>query len=131
MYNHILYLAFWVANSCVLFLFGVADLKENIVLGNWRFNSFESAIYAGFWLTFLYWVWWDFGMVRGIKLKNKFVILAYFLFVNFFSVWAVSLFHYIFGFRINNQYWILPIGILLTIVQLFVWKNVVKRNFFQ
>jgi len=97
-------------------------------LGNWRFNSFEASIYAGFWLTFLFWVWWDFAIARGIKLDNKFITFVFFLFVNSFSVWAVSMFYRVIGFGLTNYYWALAMGFAVTILQRAAWRVIVKRT---
>lgn len=127
MYNHRLYFAYWIVNAAVLFLVSLVP-ETKVVLGNWRFSSLESAFYAGFWLTFLFWVWWDFTMARGWKSGNTFFTFVFFFGVNSFSVWAISLFRQFIGFQLQEYYWALAIGFIITILQGAVWNVIVRRR---
>jgi hypothetical protein len=48
MYNHILFLTYWVVNLFFLYLFGVIA-PDALSLGNGRFNLFEASFYTAFW----------------------------------------------------------------------------------
>ena len=126
MYNHWLYLTYWLVSAAVLLLASIMP-EVKVALGNWRFNSIEASIYSGFWLTFLYWVWWDFAMHRGMNYDNKIISFLVYLVVNSAAVWIVSVFHYIFGFQLLDYSWALAIGFVLTIAQSVVWRIVVQR----
>lgn len=126
MYNHWLYFAYWLASAVVLLLASIIP-DTKVILGNWRFNNIEASIYSGFWLTFLYWVWWDFAIQRRIYNDNKTVSFLIFLIVNSIGVWVVSVFHYIIGFQLLGYPWALGIGIVLTIAQSIAWRIVVRR----
>lgn len=128
MYNHLLFLSYWFVNTSVLFIAGVLP-GRNVILGDWRFNSFESSVYAGFWLTFLIWVSWDFAIARRFKLDKLPVTLGFFLFVNSISIWAVSRFSSVTGFVLVNFFWALVIGCVVTLLQRVVWKLIVKKSF--
>jgi hypothetical protein len=127
MYNHLMYFAYWVINSFILYLAGVF-VPDSVSLGNWRFNSLESALYAGLWLIFLIWVCWDFAIARGFNLKNKTVSFLFFLLANTVSVWVVSRFSGIIGFELVHYQWALAIGFVATILQKIPWKFVGPRN---
>jgi hypothetical protein len=127
MYNHILYLTYWLINTFVL-LVASSFLGQNIVLGNWRFNDVESAVYAGFWITFIIWIWWDFAIARKFGLNNKYIVFAFFLFVNFFAVWAVSGLHDSIGFKKNDDFGVLIVALVITILQRIVRRFVIGKN---
>ena len=128
MYNHLMYFAYWVINSFVLYLATWVLPEKSVTLGNWRFSSIESSIYAGFWITFLIWVCWDFAMAKKFNLRNKIVSFFFFLFVNAISIWVVSRFSNITGFEVINYQWILAIGFVATIFQRVPWKFVGPRG---
>lgn len=127
MYNHLLYFAYWLVNSIVLYFFG-SMFSQNIVLGNWRFNPIESAIYTGFWVTFFIWVLWDFAMSKGIKFDSSAVTFGYFFSANVFAFWIVSRFSQVAGFGITNYFWTFAIGLGAYIVQRIAWKLVVGKK---
>ena len=122
-----MYFAYWVINSLVLYLANLL-LPGNVVLGNWRFSSIESSIYAGFWLTFLIWVFWDFEIAKKFNLKKKIVFFGFFLLVNSISIWVVSRFSNITGFALINYKWALIIGFIATIFQKLPWKFVGRKG---
>jgi len=128
MYNHLMYFAYWVINSLVLYLASWTIPDYGVVLGNWRFNSIESSLYAGFWVTFLVWVFWDFAIAREFNLKNKTAAFLFFLFVNSISIWVVSRFSNITGFELINYQWTLAIGFAATFLQKVPWKFVGSRK---
>lgn len=127
MYNHLLYFTYWLFNSIVLYVFGLV-FPANIILGNWRFNPIESAIYAGFWVTFFLWVLWDFAIAKGVRFDSGAVILGYFWTANTFAFWIVSRFSQVAGFGITNYLWAFAIGLGAYIVQRIAWKLVVGNK---
>lgn len=128
MYNHLMYFAYWVINSLVLYLASWILPENNVVLGNWRFSSIESSIYAGFWLTFLVWVFWDFAIAREFNLKKKMVAFGFFLIVNSISIWVISRFSNITGFELINYQWAFIIGFAATLLQRVPWRFVGPRG---
>lgn len=128
MYNHLMYFAYWVINSFVLYAASWLIPDKNVTLGNWRFNSIESALYAGFWMTFLIWVAWDFAMARKFSLNKKIVAFLFFLCINFMSIWVVSRFSSITGFELKNYLWGVAIGFIITLLQKVPWRFVRPRG---
>lgn len=127
MYNHLLYLGYWLTNSIVLLLSALVA-GNSVVLGSDRFGSLEASVYAGFWITFIVWVCWDFAIARKFKLDKQAVMFMFFLFVNAFALVAVSRFSSITGFELTNYIWVLAIAVLATISQRISWKLIVKRG---
>lgn len=125
-YNHLLYFTYWIINSLIIYVFW-ALFPSQIVLGNWRFNPIESAIYAGFWVTFFVWVLWDFAMAKGLRFDTGTVTLGYFWSANIFAYWIVSRFSQITGFGITNFLWAFAIGLAAYIIQRLGWKFVVGK----
>ncbi|CAN5349709.1 hypothetical protein BH10PAT1_BH10PAT1_0990 [soil metagenome] len=125
MYNHLLYLSYWLINSLTLYLFNLI-FPSNFVLGNWKFNPIEAAIYAGFWVTFFIWIFWDFAIAKKIKFDTAIVTYGYFFFVNIFAFWLVSRFPGIAGFGISS--WVVATGIALValLLQRLAWRTVIK-----
>lgn len=126
MYNHLLYLSYWLIDSIVLLAVYNLVPQSSLVLGNNRFNSIESAIYAGFWLTFLVWIWWDFAIARKINSLTQSFTFGLFTIVNILSIWIVSKFSAITGFELTNLIWMLVIGLIVTALQKLAWKMIVK-----
>lgn len=127
MYNHLLYFSYWLVNSTVLYVLGLL-FSQNIVLGNWRFSPIESAIYAGFWVTFLIWVLWDFALAKGVKFDSKVVTFGYFGITNIFGFWLVSRFSQYAGLGITNYIWAFAIGLVAYIFQRLAWGIVIRRS---
>jgi len=98
------------------------------VLGNYRFSAVESAIYAGFWVTFFVWVFWDFAIARGLKFDTHIVTIGYFWLVNAFAFWLVARFSHVAGFGIINFYWVFAVALAAFIFQRMVWWVVVVRR---
>lgn len=128
MYNHLMYFAYWVINALVLYLASLIVPDSNIALGNWRFSNIESSIYAGFWLTFLIWIFWDFAIAKEFDLRNKTFSFIFFLLVNAMSIWIVSKFATVTGFGVINYQWILAISLVTTLLQKVPWKFVGPRG---
>ena len=126
MYNHILYFSYWVIDSIVLLVFNLL-FPSSVVLGNWRFNSIESAIYAGFWVTFFIWTLWDFAIAKKLKFDSKLVTLGYFWIVTSFSYWLVSRFSQIAGFGIKNYLMAFLIAAVALFFQRIAWSFIVKH----
>jgi len=128
MYNHILYFAYWFVNAMVLLAAFYLVPDHVITLGSWRFSSIESSLYAGFWLTFLIWVFWDFAIAQKFDFSRKNVVVIFFLIVNFFSLWVISLFSHFTGFAITDYVWMMTLSVILTILQRITWSLVVTRR---
>lgn len=124
MYNHLLYFAYWIFDSIVIYLFGLA-FPGSIVLGNWRFGPIEAAVYAGFWVTFFVWVLWDFAIAKSIKFDMGIITLGYFWSANIFAFWVVSRFSQYLGFGITRYFWAILIGLVAYLVQRFAWNIIV------
>jgi len=127
LYNHLLYLSYWFVNSLVLYAFDLVS-KNDVVLGNYRFNSFESALYAGFWITVFFWAMWDYIYVRKIKINQTRGRFWVFWAMNFVCFWLVSRFSYIAGFGISSYWWALLIGLVANFVQRFAWMLVISSR---
>lgn len=127
MYNHLLYFSYWIVNSLALYVFTLIA-PGNVVLGNWRFSPIEAAIYAGFWVTFLVWVLWDFAMAKGVNFDTGLVTLGYFWSANIFAFWLVSRFSEYAGFGITNYLWAIVIALFAYILQRFTWRVVVGKK---
>ena len=127
MYNHLLYLLYWILNSLVLYA-AFALFPDWVVLGNARHLPVEAAIYAGFWLTFFVWCMWDFIFIRGVKLEPESLAISYFLFVNALGVWLVSRYAHLTGLGIANFGWAFLVGGVADLIQRFVWRTLLGRN---
>lgn len=127
MYNHLLYFVYWILNSLIVYSFNLA-YPDHVILGNWRFNPVESAIYAGFWVTFFVWVCWDFAIARGLKFDSAVVTFGYFWLSNAFSFWVVSRFSQFAGFGITSYVWALLIAVFAYILQRFAFRVVAGKN---
>jgi hypothetical protein len=127
MYNHLLYFAYWLFNSLVLYVFGLL-FPGNVVLGNWRFGPIEACIYAGFWVTFFIWVLWDFALAKGVKFDTGIVTLGYFWSANIFAFWIVSRFSEYAGLGITNYLWAFAIGLSAYAMQRLAWNLIAGRS---
>jgi len=125
--NHLLYIIYWLVNSVVLYVFGLV-FPVNVVLGNWRFSPVESAIYSGFWVTFLIWSFWDFAVAKKAKFDTGEITFGYFFLVNAFSFWLVSKFSEYAGFGITGYVWTFGIGLVAYVVQRGARRLVVGKN---
>ena len=118
MYNHVLYLFYWAISSMILFITSSVS-PTNVVLGNFRFNKTEAAIYAGFWVTFILWTVMDLLTARGFKLSNIILYLVVFIIANSMGFWMVARFAQLFGYGIVNYQWALLLGVVVSVVQAF------------
>lgn len=100
---------------------------DSVVLGNFKFSGLEASIYAGFWMTFLIWVFWDFARAKGMKFDEGIVRFFYFWLVNSFALWIIARFPYIAGFGIDSYLWAFVIGFLTISLHNFVWVFVTKK----
>lgn len=116
MYNHILYFTYWLIDSVILYVFYLF-FPADLVLGNYKFSPVESAIYAGFWVTFFVWVLWDFAIAKKLKFDTGLVTLGYFWSANIFAFWIVSRFSQISGFGMTNFVWAFAIALAAFMVQ--------------
>lgn len=127
MYNHLLYLFYWLINLVVIYL--VKWLwPESLILGNWRFAEIESAIYTGFWMTFLLWLVWDFALARGLRMEDRLATWLFFGVVNCASVWVITRFGFYLGLAVSSFSWVLVVGLAATLIQRLIWSLVVERK---
>lgn len=127
MYNHLLYLLYWLINSLVIYAIGL-NFSDSVVLGSYRLLPIEAAIYSGFWLTFFVWAMWDFIFSRGVKLEPAPLGFLYFFFVNSLGVWIISRYGAYTGLGIVNFGWAFLVGAVADLFQRVTWKLVVERN---
>lgn len=127
MYNHLLFLLYWLVNTFVIYVMGLA-FPDALVLGNARLFEIEAAVYSAFWLTFFVWCMWDFIFIRGVKLEPAPLGFLYFFVVNALGVWLVSRYSQYTGLGIVHYGWALLLGLVTDSLQRFVWKYVVERN---
>jgi len=127
LYNHLLYLLYWVTNALVLFL-ASRILPEHVVLGTFRFTSVEAAIYAGFWMTFFVWSMWDYLLARGEKMEGLWRAVTYFWVVNTVGVWLTARFPYYTGLGISSYVWAMILGLVANMAQRIVWKILVTSK---
>jgi len=127
MYNHILYLFYWIVSFTVFYLTHWI-FPEDFVLGNWKFSDLEAAIYSSFWLVVFVWVVWDFLISRGVKLKDNLGTWLYFWAVNAVGIWLVAKLSRILGLGIRGYLWAIGVAFFVNLAQRIVWKFVTKRN---
>jgi len=127
LYNHVLYLVYWLVNSAALYLFSFV-FTDGVILGNYRFNPIESALYAGFWVTVFLWAMWDFVYARGAKLGSEAGTDLIFWGINSVAVWLVSRFSHIAGFGISSFLWAFILGGVVTFIQRLTWKMFVEKK---
>jgi hypothetical protein len=130
MYNHYLYFAYWAVNSFIFFLAGLLIPSSEVAMGSWRFSLIEASIYSGFCLTFIIWVCWDFAMARHYNFKKKGFTLGFFIAANLFSLYAISTFSYVTGFRVESFLWFILLGIVFALIQRVAWRVVVGNSIY-
>lgn len=97
------------------------------MLGNFRFSPIEAAIYSGFWMTFILWVFWDFAIAKKILDKTS-TRFTFFFGANLFALWAVTKFSYFTGFGQIDLLQMLIAGVLFTFLQRVVRSIIVKNS---
>ncbi len=127
MYNHLLYIAFWATNTLILIITS-NFAKDYVVLGNSKFTNVEAGVYAGFWITFIVWAFWDFSMGRRYNLQKKYRSFIFFFLVNIFAFWAVSKFSNWLGFALNDFTWVLALAFVATYLQRILKLSLAKRS---
>jgi uncharacterized membrane protein YvlD (DUF360 family) len=127
LYNHRLYLLYWLVNSVTIYLFSFL-FSGQIVLGNYKFTSIEAAIYAGFWITVFLWAMWDFVYARGVKMSSELSNIIFFWAINTVALWIVSRLSHILGFGMASFLWAFILGIIITLTQRLVWRTIVDRR---
>lgn len=129
MYNHILYLSYWLINTLLLYIL-YSIFPENIVLGTWKFTALEAAIYSSFWVTFVVWTAWDFIYSRQSKvvLEGGLVTNLYFWAINTMGVWIVARFPGFTGMGISSYVWAFVIGGIFNVFQRFTLGLILGRN---
>lgn len=127
MYNHILYLFYWIVSFAVFWLANKV-FPEDFVLGNWKFSPIEAAIYSSFWLVVFVWVVWDFLISRGVKFKEGLAVYLYFWAVNAVGIWLVSKLSQILGLGIRSYIWAIGVAFVVNLAQRIARRFVTKRN---
>lgn len=127
MYNHLLFLLYWLINIIVIYTLSLI-FPSSIILGNHRLIAFEASVYSGFWLTFFVWTMWDFVVFRGVKLEPAPLGFIYFLTVNVLGIWIVSRYSQYTGIGITSYAWAIVIGLVANTFQRLVWKMLVDKN---
>lgn len=126
MYNHLLYILYWAINILIIKLAFIL-FPYGVVLGTYRLNPTEAAIYSGFWVTFIIWTAWDFAIARKISLEKPVKSFIYFLLVNIFAIWTVARFAPLSGMGITTYWWAISIGIVISILHKLAKKVVLER----
>lgn len=127
MYNHILYLFYWVVSLAVFYLTYLL-FPQDFVLGNWKFTSLEAAVYSSFWLVVFVWVVWDFLISRRVKLKDNLATWLYFWVVNAVGIWLVAKLSQILGLGIKSYLWAIGVAFVVNLAQRLAWRFITKRN---
>lgn len=129
MYNHILYLSYWLINTLLLYIL-YSIFPENIVLGTWKFTSLEAAIYSSFWVTFVVWTAWDFIYSRQSKfvLEGGLITNLYFWAINTMGVWIVARFPGFTGMGISSFAWAFVIGGIFNIFQRIILGLILGKS---
>jgi len=122
--NRLLYIFFW---PLLLFL-AASIFTVDVVIGTYRFSGLEAAVYAGFWITFLAWVIWDFVKARGISLNNKALAITVLWLANSAAVWIVARFAHLTGLGISSYRWALLLGLVVALAQGTFWANAKKAK---
>ncbi len=115
-YNHLLYLVYWIVNAGVLYVVGKLFPAE-VMLGVNKFNALEAAIYAGFWMSFVVWTCWDLLIARKADFGSGWGVYAYFFVTNIVGVGIISVFYGITGVSISSMWWVLVVGALANVFQ--------------
>ena len=121
MYDHILFLLYWLLDSLLLYLLGYIFPSE-VVLGNFRLTPFEASIFAGFWLTFFVWTMWEYVLVRKVKLESFNLRIIFFFFVNSLGIWIISQYGKYTGLGIASFWWVLVLGGVMDLFQGVAWN---------
>jgi len=122
--NRLLYIFFW---PLLLFL-AATVFTTDVVLGTYRFATFEAAVYSGFWITFLAWVVWDFVKARGININSNILKIIFLWLANSAAVWIVARFANLTGLGISSFRWALLLGLIVALAQGTVWANAKKAK---
>ena len=126
MYDHILFLLYWLLNSLTLYLLGLIFPSE-VVLGNFRLLPLEASIYAGFWLTFFIWTMWEYVLVRKVKVESFNLRIIFFFFVNSLGIWIISQYGKYTGLGLTSFWWVLVLGGVTDLLQGVAWNLFGKR----
>ena len=120
--DHILYLGWWLVTSIVLYIISTVS-SGNVVLGTFKYTIGEAAVYAGFWATFLVWLFWDFAQARGWNLKGTFQTFVFFWILNIAAIWLVARFAPITGVGITSYVWAIIVAFVVDLAQTAVWTS--------
>lgn len=126
MYNHLLYVLYWAINTLIIKLAFVL-FPYGVVLGTYRLNPTEAAIYSGFWVTFIIWTAWDFAIARKISLEKPIKSFVYFFLVNILAVWIIARFAPLSGMGIVSFWWAIGVGAVISILHKLVKKVILER----
>lgn len=120
MYNHWLFFTYWLVNSLVIWFVG-AIFPQDLVLGTWRFTAAEAAIYSGFWVTFVVWIFWDFLLARRYKF-SRLLNFFWFWLANTLGIWLMAHINHYSGLGISAYYWAIVLGLVVNLAQSRVRK---------
>ena len=124
MYNHLLYLLYWLVNGLVLYL-GARLFPDNVLLGVNKFVEVEAAVYGGFWMTFVVWTIWDFATAQQFKFSKN-MAWVYFAAANVLAVWAIGRLAAVTGVRIIGVEWVAVVAVAANWLQRGVWNKLVS-----
>jgi len=126
MYNHWLFFSYWLVNAIIIWLTGWL-FPESFVLGTWKFTFLEAAIYSGFWVTFLVWIFWDFMLAKKLKF-NQLLNFGWFWLANTIGIWLTARGSEYTGLGIRAYYMAIVLGLFTYSGQRLVKKMVLKNG---
>lgn len=125
MYNHLLYFSYWFVNSFIISLFSYL-FPEDVILGSSKFSSLDGAIYSGFWVTFVVWIFWDYLLAKKTE-WGKAKTFFWFWLANTIGLWATSQMGNFTGLHIVSIYLIIIVGLFANILQKGMRKFVINK----
>lgn len=125
--NIIVFLCFWVTNSLFFYL---ASLfwSTAVVLGNNIRSPFIAAIMSGFILTLVITLVPFILKSAGYKIKKEKEQAAVYFIFNAIGIWLIAKLANFLGFGIKAFWVALILAAVVNLLQLLVWKYIVKQN---
>lgn len=99
-----------------------------IVLGSFRLPAIPSAIYSGFWLTFVVWCLWEYMFVRNVDFDTDEFKNLYSLFVNILGIWLISRYSEYTGLGIVSIGWVFVLATVAMIVQKIINEKIYRKD---
>lgn len=125
--NSILFFIYWLVNYLVIYLFSLL-FPNMIVLGSFRLPAIPSAIYSGFWLTFVVWCLWEYMFVRNVDFDTDEFKNLYSLFVNILGIWLISRYSEYTGLGIVSIGWVFVLATVAMIVQKIINEKIYRKD---